>query len=72
MSTQMRIAKKNSSLSSLRKTTQFYWGIENSKRQMKGKHGHVVISAVCRKRNSKSLYFCIMAVYWLLAYWVEA
>ena len=23
-------------------------------RQMKGKHGHVVIFAVCRKRNSKS------------------
>ena len=30
------------------KTTQFSWETENSERQMKDKHGHVVISTVCR------------------------
>ena len=38
------------------KTTQFYQETENSERQMKDKHGHVVISAVCCKRYSNSFY----------------
>ena len=32
---------------------------ENSEREIYGKHGHVVISAVCRNRNSKSLFTSI-------------
>ena len=44
--------KNNSDLWCQRKTTQFRLENENSEPQMCGKHGHVVISAVCRKRNS--------------------
>ena len=29
---------------------------KNDEQQIKDKHGHVVISVVCRKRNSKSFY----------------
>ena len=42
----------NSGLWCQRKTTQFCLENENSEPQMWDKHGHVVISAVCRKRNS--------------------
>ena len=48
----MRIAKNNSGFWCQRKTTQFRLENENSDSQMWDKHGHVVISAVCRKRNS--------------------
>ena len=48
----MRIVQKNSGLWGQRKTTQFRLENKNSEPQMWDKHGHVVISAACRKRNS--------------------
>ena len=48
----MRIVQNNSGLWCQRKTTKFRLENENSEPQMWDKHGHVVISAVCRKRNS--------------------
>ena len=44
----MRIVKNNSGFWCQRKTTQFRVENENSEPQMWDKHGHVVISAVCR------------------------
>ena len=51
-STQTRIVQNNSGFWCQRKTTQFLLENENSEPQMWDKHGHVVISAVCRKRTS--------------------
>ena len=48
----MRIVQNNSGLWCQRKTTQFRLENENSEPQMWDKHGHVVISAVCRLRDS--------------------
>ena len=48
----MRIVQNNSGLWCQSKTTQLRLENENSEPQMWDKHGHVVISAVCRKRNS--------------------
>ena len=50
----MRIVRNNSGLWCQRKTTQFRLENENSEPQMWDKHGHVVISAVCRKRQPVS------------------
>ena len=48
----MRTVQNNSANAKL---LSFYCETENSERQLKDQHGHVVISAICRKRNSKSL-----------------
>ena len=48
----MRMVQNNSGLWCQRKTIQFRFENENSELQMWDKYGHVVISAVCRKRNS--------------------
>ena len=48
----MRIVQNNSGLWCKHKTTQFCLENENSESQIWDKHVHVVISAVCRKRNS--------------------
>ena len=48
----MRIMQNNSGLWYQRKTTQFRLENENSETQIWDKHGHVVISDVCRKCNS--------------------
>ena len=48
----MGIVQNNSGLWCQRKTTHFRLENENIEPQMWDKHGHVVISAVCRKRNS--------------------
>ena len=48
----MRIVQNNYGRWCQCKTTQFRLENENSESQMWDKHGDVVISAVCRKRNS--------------------
>ena len=48
----MRIVKDNSGLWCQSKTTQFRLENDNSEQQMWDKYGHVVISTVCRNRNS--------------------
>ena len=50
--TWMRLVQNNSGRWCQRKTTQFRLQNENSEPQMWTKQGHLVISAVCRKRNS--------------------
>ena len=45
------LVQNNSGLWCQRKTTQFRLENDNSEPQIWDKHGHVVISAVCRKRN---------------------
>ena len=52
----MRKVQNNSGHWCQRKTTQFRLENENNEPQLWDKYGHVVISAICRKRNSQSLY----------------
>ena len=47
----MRAVKNNSGFWRQRKTTQVRLENENSEPQMWNKHGHLAISAVCRKRK---------------------
>ena len=54
----MRIVQNNSDLWCKRKTIQFYWETENNERQMKDKHGHVGISAVCHKHILNFSNYC--------------
>ena len=50
----MTIVQNNSGLWHQRKTTQFRLKNENRETQMRDKHGHVVISAVCRTETRVS------------------
>ena len=51
-----KIEKNNSGVYDLRETTHFHLETASSKRQTRRKHGHVVTSAVCRKRHVKCPY----------------
>ena len=51
----MKILQNNFDYWCKRKTDQFYRETKNSERQMHGKHGHVISSVVCHKRNYLSL-----------------
>ena len=51
-----RIIQNHSRAYCKHETTYHHWGTVNGKRQTRRKHGHVVTSAVCRKRDAKSLW----------------
>ena len=57
----MRTVQNNSRAYGKHETTYHRQETVNGKRQTKRKHGHVVTSAVCRKRDAKSLY-CLFSL----------